>query len=66
MAATVEERSVSGERITSADTPSRRAPKGRVCDEVGCGTRLSVYNDGRYCSLHEPKASPRTRGKKIA
>jgi len=25
-----------------------------------------MYNNGKYCYLHEPMAVPRTRGKKIA
>jgi hypothetical protein len=25
-------------------------PAGRVCDVEGCGTRLSIYNDGNRCS----------------
>jgi len=25
-----------------------------------------MYNQGKYCYLHEPMAVPRTRGKKIA
>ena len=38
----------------------------RVCDEEGCDTRLSVDNDGAFCSLHQPMETPRTRGRKIA
>lgn len=35
-----------------------QAPAGRVCEEEGCNTRLSVYNPGARCSLHEdPGAS---------
>ena len=29
-------------------------------------TKLSMYNNGKYCFQHEPMAVPRTRGKKIA
>jgi hypothetical protein len=57
---------VGGERISSDDRASRRFTSGRVCNEPGCGTRLSIYNDGRYCALHEPMVTPRMRGKKIA
>jgi hypothetical protein len=39
---------------------------GRVCREAECQTRLSIYNDGPYCSVHAPMVTPRTRGKKIA
>jgi hypothetical protein len=27
--------------------------KGRVCEYVTCTTRLSIYNAGDYCGLHE-------------
>jgi hypothetical protein len=53
------ERSASGER-TSRDKATR------VCQEKGCKTKLSIYNDGQHCSLHAPMITPRTRGKKIA
>ena len=52
--------------ITGNDRPSRAFKKDRTCQEPGCGTRLSIYNQGRFCYLHEPMAVPRTRGKKIA
>jgi hypothetical protein len=36
----------------------RRPPKSfdadRVCDELGCETRLSVYNPRQLCWQHEP------------
>ncbi len=35
----------------------------RVCQEAGCETRLSVYNDQEFCSLHAPMVVPRMRGK---
>lgn len=34
------------------DLPHRYG-EGRVCHEDGCETRLSVYNPGRFCCLHE-------------
>jgi hypothetical protein len=37
-----------------------------VCRETGCTTKLSIYNNGKFCYQHEPMAVPRTRGKKIA
>lgn len=51
---------------TGGDRPSKNFGDGRVCRESGCETRLSLYNPGKYCSLHEPMTVPRTRGKKIA
>jgi hypothetical protein len=58
--------SVGGSPIAGSDRPSRAFAKGRTCNEPGCDTRLSMYNQGKYCYLHEPMAVPRTRGKKIA
>ena len=52
--------------ITGSDRPSRAFTKNRICNEEGCGTKLSMYNQGKYCYQHEPMAVPRTRGKKIA
>lgn len=49
-----------------SDRPSKAYQKGRICKEPGCETRLSIYNNGRYCYPHEPMAVPRTRGRKIA
>ena len=45
---------------------SVRAPPGRICREDECETRLSIYNDGSFCSVHAPMSTPRTRGTKIA
>jgi hypothetical protein len=60
------ERSTSGERTSGTETSTRRRTSARVCQEKGCTTRLSIYNDGQHCSLHAPMITPRTRGKKIA
>jgi hypothetical protein len=62
----MDERAVSGERVTSYDHATKQYPKGRTCREPHCRTRLSIYNDGDFCSLHEPVEAPRLRGKKIA
>lgn len=51
---------------SEVDRPSNTFTQGRVCREDGCGTHLSLYNPGKYCSLHEPMQVPRTRGRKIA
>ena len=61
------EAAVVGSSLSSGgDRPSKRYAKDRVCCEDGCNTCLSLYNPGKYCSLHEPMVVPRTRGKKIA
>ena len=61
------EASVSGLPMTGGpERPSKAYAKGRTCKEAGCKARLSMYNPGKYCALHEPMAVPRTRGRKIA
>lgn len=55
---------VRGERVTSVEGRTRRTRAGRVCEQGGCETRLSIYNDGDRCSLHAPMVVPRTRGRK--
>ena len=55
-----------GSRISSIEGRTRRVTAGRVCDTNGCETKLSIYNDGRHCSLHAPMVVPRTRGRKLA
>lgn len=34
--------------VAPADMPDCY-PKGRVCDEIGCGTVLTIWNPGPYC-----------------
>lgn len=58
--------SVGAHPLYGADQPSKRFAAGRVCRHPGCGTRLSIYNNGNHCSQHEPMTVPRTRGKRIA
>jgi hypothetical protein len=60
------EGSVAGSPIAGNTRPSRAFRRGRTCAEGTCETRLSMYNEGKYCYLHEPMVTPRTRGKKIA
>jgi hypothetical protein len=54
---------VQGERFTSIERNLPRSSNGRVCGEPDCNTRLSVYNEQEYCSLHAPMVVPRMRGK---
>lgn len=60
------DRAVIGFPITGNDRPSKAFAKNRICREPGCDTRLSIYNNGKFCSLHQPMVVPRTRGRKIA
>jgi hypothetical protein len=52
-----------GRRITSEQRSGQLADAGRICGEAGCDTRLSVYNDLDFCSLHQPMIVPRMRGR---
>ena len=60
------EQSVGAHSLNGSQRPSRAFKAGRVCRYPGCGTVLSIYNDGKFCYTHEPMVVPRMRGKKIA
>ena len=60
------ERSLGGHMLSGGERPSKAFGEDRVCRQAGCNTKLSMYNNGKYCFQHEPMAVPRTRGKKIA
>ena len=53
------EASVGAKPISGNDRPSKRFKPGHVCNQAGCGTELSIYNDGKYCYQHEPMSVPR-------
>jgi hypothetical protein len=53
------------EVFNNHDRAPRRFAPGRACGNNDCGTHLSVYNDGYFCSQHAPIVAPRVRGKKI-
>ncbi len=36
--------------------PPATFPMGRICGYLGCTTKLSIYNEKRFCSLHGPIA----------
>lgn len=57
---------MNGVRLTSEEGATPRFESGRVCREDGCATRLSIYNDSPYCSVHTPMVTPRTRGRRAA
>ncbi|HEY2427510.1 MAG TPA: hypothetical protein VGI06_01170 [Acidimicrobiales bacterium] len=40
---------------------ARRSSEPRLCATPGCGTRLSVYNEGDHCALHDKRESPAGR-----
>ena len=47
-----EHTAMSGKTLNGPHRPPRTFQQGRVCAESDCGTRLSIYNESRYCSLH--------------
>ena len=58
--------SIGGTGLAGNGRPSRTFRRGRICAEAGCETKLSIYNDEEYCSVHVSPSAPRLRGKKIA
>jgi len=60
------ERTVGGRGLQGTGPRSKTFAPGRLCGESGCGTCLSIYNDGPFCSRHQAKVAPRMRGKKVA
>lgn len=46
-------------------SPTLAQTRSRVCDEPGCETHLSRYNEHDSCSLHQPMTFTRMRGKVI-
>ena len=53
----------SGGRLDDYGVPIRRFPEGRSCPELGCATRLSIYNEDLYCSRHQPTITLRRRNR---
>jgi len=43
--------------------PLARHEQGRVCDEAGCISVLSVYNKQGVCYAHQKRKPPRLRGR---
>ena len=46
------------------DRPVRMFLPGRQCAEPQCGTTLSIYNEGSYCSLHATDYANLVRGRR--
>ena len=47
-----------------SEHPPPLYPRGRICAHLGCGTRLSIYNESPYCALHEKGPQPPARRNK--
>jgi hypothetical protein len=60
---TEREATIGAEMPTATATRPREFSSGRLCRRPGCGTRLSIYNEGAFCSLHtkRPGTSKRNR-----
>lgn len=43
---------VVGERFDGVSRQARTFAAGRSCCNLGCWTRLSIYNPRNFCSLH--------------
>lgn len=47
-------RGLEGTNLVQPNTERRKTqPKGRTCAHPDCETRLSIYNAGDECSVHE-------------
>jgi hypothetical protein len=55
---------IRGSRPQELPRPNRTYARGRVCEQEGCQTRLSVYNQARYCWQHAPVRFPLVRGQR--
>jgi hypothetical protein len=53
-----------GASVRTLPRANRTYSTGRVCDEPGCETKLSIYNKWRYCWQHEPVHTYVPRGKR--
>lgn len=61
-----EEDDVKGTRPGHLPPPNRETSGERVCAEPGCETKLSKYNESRFCWQHEDVTFPNYRGKRLS
>lgn len=57
---------IRGAKAQALPRASQKFPKGRVCAQPGCETRLSTYNRRERCWAHAEMKVPRLRGRKPA
>jgi hypothetical protein len=55
---------IRGSRTQELPRPNRTFAAGRVCDQQGCETRLSIYNKSSFCWQHAPVRFPLVRGER--
>jgi len=53
MTTTVDDYVIGGEIVGAHNQPAKKFPVGRVCQQEGCFTTLSVYNSRDRCSVHD-------------
>jgi len=53
-----------GATVRTLPKANRTYGNGRVCEEPGCETKLSVYNKWKFCWQHEPVHTYIPRGKR--
>jgi hypothetical protein len=53
-----------GASVRNLPRPNKTYSAGRVCDDPGCETKLSIYSKWKYCWQHEPVHSYVPRGKR--
>jgi hypothetical protein len=56
---------VKGTRPGKLPPPSQTHEDGRVCQAPGCDTKLSRYNEARFCWQHSDAVFPNYRGKRL-
>jgi len=53
-----------GASVRNLPRPNKTYAAGRVCEEPGCETKLSIYSKWKYCWQHEPVHQYVPRGKR--
>jgi hypothetical protein len=55
--------SIGGVVFNSHDRPPPTFSSGRLCAQPECDTRLSIYNESEFCSLHKLDITQHMRGR---
>jgi hypothetical protein len=55
-----------GTRPGKLPPPNQAQAAGRVCEEPGCDTTLSIYNRSTSCWQHTDIVFPNYRGKRLS